>query len=303
MKLKVSICMITYNHEKFIGQAIESALMQKTNFDYELVIGEDFSTDETRKTVINYQKKYPNKIKLILNKKNLGMVPNFIQTLKKCRGKYIALLEGDDYWTDRYKLQKQVDFLDKYPDHSLCFHSVEAFYQNQLDKTYLIPSKVNNFNFKSLLHQNFIASCSVMYRHGLVKKIPEWFLSLNIGDWPYHLLHASQGKIGFINQVMARYRRHPDSYCSQPKVKNFQDIIKFYQVVDKHFHYKYHSIIKSMIGKHYCLIAQEQFQDHKIKTARESLDKAYQHLGLIKALTNKDWLKIFIKSRLELYPI
>ena len=171
-----------------------------------------------------------------------------------------------------------------------------------LFQTYLIPSKTKNFNFKSLLQQNFIAACSVMYRHGFVK-IPGWLLSLNIGDWPYHLLYASQGKIGFINQVMARYRRHSNSYCSQPKVKNFQDIIKFYQVIDKHFHYKYRSIIKFMIGKHYLLIAQEQFQDHKIKTARESLNKAYQHLGPIKALTNKDWLKIFLKSRLVPCPV
>src|SRR3989339_387450 len=300
--MKVSICMITYNHEKYISQAIDSVLTQKTNFDFQLIIGEDCSQDKTREIVINYQKKYPQIIRLLLANKNQGMMANWIKTLQVAKSQYLAVLEGDDYWTDRYKLQKQVDFLDKHPNHSLCFHSVEAFYQDQPDKTYLIPSKTENFNFKSLLQHNFITACSVMYRHGLVKKIPDWFLSLNIGDWPYHLLHASKGKIGFINQVMARYRRHSNSYCSQPKVKNFQNIIEFYLVIDKHFHYKYRSIIKFMIGKHYLLIAQEQFQDHKIKTARENLNKAYQYLGPIKALTNKDWLKIFIKSRLELYP-
>jgi len=295
--------MITYNHEKYISQAIDSVLTQKTNFDFQLIIGEDCSQDKTREIVINYQKKYPQIIRLLLANKNQGMMANWIKTLQVAKSQYLAVLEGDDYWTDRYKLQKQVDFLDKHPNHSLCFHSVEAFYQDQPDKTYLIPSKTENFNFKSLLQHNFITACSVMYRHGLVKKIPDWFLSLNIGDWPYHLLHASKGKIGFINQVMARYRRHSNSYCSQPKVKNFQNIIEFYLVIDKHFHYKYRSIIKFMIGKHYLLIAQEQFQDHKIKTARESLNKAYQHLGPIKALTNKDWLKIFLKSRLVPCPV
>ena len=301
--MKVSICMITYNHEKYISQAIDSVLTQKTNFDFQLIIGEDCSQDKTREIVINYQKKYPQIIRLLLANKNQGMMANWIKTLQVAKSQYLAVLEGDDYWTDRYKLQKQVDFLDKHPNHSLCFHSVEAFYQDQPDKTYLIPSKTENFNFKSLLQQNFIAACSVMYRHGIVKEIPDWFLSLNIGDWPYHLLHAFQGEIGFINQAMARYRRHSNSYCSQPKVKNFQNIIEFYQVIDKHFHYKYRSIIKFMIGKHYLLIAQEQFQDHKIKTARESLNKAYQHLGPIKALTNKDWLKIFLKSRLVPCPV
>ena len=301
--MKVSICMITYNHEKYISQAIDSVLTQKTNFDFQLIIGEDCSQDKTREIVINYQKKYPQIIRLLLANKNQGMMANWIKTLQVAKSQYLAVLEGDDYWTDRYKLQKQVDFLDKHPDYSLCFHPVEAFYQDQSDKTYLIPSKTENFNFKSLLQQNFIAACSVMYRHGIVKEIPDWFLSLNIGDWPYHLLHAFQGEIGFINQAMARYRRHSNSYCSQPKVKNFQNIIEFYLVIDKHFHYKYRSIIKFMIGKHYLLIAQEQFQDHKIKTARESLNKAYQHLGPIKALTNKDWLKIFLKSRLVPCPV
>ena len=295
--------MITYNHEDYISQAIDSVLTQKTNFDFQLIIGEDCSQDKTREIVINYQKKYPQIIRLLLANKNQGMMANWIKTLQVAKSQYLAVLEGDDYWTDRYKLQKQVDFLDKHPDYSLCFHPVEAFYQDQSDKTYLIPSKTENFNFKSLLQQNFIAACSVMYRHGIVKEIPDWFLSLNIGDWPYHLLHAFQGEIGFINQAMARYRRHSNSYCSQPKVKNFQNIIEFYQVIDKHFHYKYRSIIKFMIGKHYLLIAQEQFQDHKIKTARESLNKAYQHLGPIKALTNKDWLKIFLKSRLVPCPV
>ena len=299
--MKVNICMITYNHEKYIAQAIESVLAQQTDFDYELVIGEDCSQDKTRKIVINYQKKYSQKIRLLLANKNKGMMSNWVKTLQAVKSEYLAVLEGDDYWTDPYKLQKQVDFLDNHPSHSLCFHSVEAFYQDNPDKTYIIPSKAKNFNFKSLLQQNFIAACSVMYRYGLVK-IPGWFLSLNIGDWPYHLLYASQGKIGFINQVMARYRRHSNSYCSQPRVKNFQDIIKFYQVIDKHFNHQYRSIIKHMVGKQYYLIAQELFQDHKIKNARESLNKAYQYLGPIKALTNKNWLKIFIKSRLEPCP-
>lgn len=282
--MKVNICMITYNHEKYISQAIDSVLAQKTNFDLQLIIGEDCSQDKTREIVINYQKKYPQKIRLLLAKKNQGMMGNWVKNLQAVKSKYLAVLEGDDYWTDPYKLQKQVDFLDKHPDYSLCFHSVEAFYQDQSDKTYLIPSKTRSFNFKSLLQQNFIAACSVMYRHGLVKKIPDWLLSLNIGDWPYHLLYASQGEIGFINQVMARYRRHSNSYCSQPKINNFQDIIKFYQVIDKHFDYKYRSIIKPMIDKHYFLIAQEQFQDHKMRTT-------------------KDWLKLFIKLRPGHLPV
>jgi glycosyltransferase involved in cell wall biosynthesis len=124
---KVSVCMMTYNHERFIAQAIESVLEQKTVFDFELVIGEDCSTDGTRKIVAEYARKYPEKIRAMFRETNLGMTANFLQTLSECRGHYIALLEGDDYWTDPLKLQKQVDFLDVHPLYSLCCHCYKIY--------------------------------------------------------------------------------------------------------------------------------------------------------------------------------
>lgn len=120
--LMVSVDMITYNHEPYIKQAIEGVLMQKTNFPFELVIGEDCSTDKTREICLKYKEKYPEKIKLLLPESNLGMTKNFISTLTAATGKYIALCEGDDYWTDPYKLQKQVDFLEANSNYSCCFH-------------------------------------------------------------------------------------------------------------------------------------------------------------------------------------
>ncbi|MDF1549683.1 MAG: glycosyltransferase, partial [Bacteroidales bacterium] len=128
--MKLSVCMITYNHEKYIGQAIEGVLMQKTNFDIELLIGEDFSNDNTRNICMGYKNKYPDKIKLLLREKNIGMMRNFIQTLNTCKGKYIALCDGDDYWTDPLKLQKQVDFLEANPEYALCYHRVNILTHN-----------------------------------------------------------------------------------------------------------------------------------------------------------------------------
>ena len=93
----LSVLIITYNHEKFIGKALDSALGQKTNFDYEIVIGEDCSTDKTRQILLEYKKKYPRKVKLVLQEKNVGPNENFIDTYMACTGKYIAMLEGDDY--------------------------------------------------------------------------------------------------------------------------------------------------------------------------------------------------------------
>jgi glycosyltransferase involved in cell wall biosynthesis len=130
----LSVGMITYNHGDFIAQAIEGILMQKTNFDFELVIGEDFSKDNTREICIGYKNKYPDKIRLFLNEKNEGMTSNFIHVLDSCTGKYIAFCEGDDYWTDPYKLQKQVDFLEKHPGFSLCCHRYSIL--DTFDNTY-----------------------------------------------------------------------------------------------------------------------------------------------------------------------
>ena len=124
-KMKVSVCIITYNHARFIGQALESALMQKTNFDYEIVIGEDCSTDNTGLICKKYAEMYPDKIRLLQNDKNLGVIENFKRTLYACKGEYVALLEGDDYWTDELKLQKQVDFLESNRDYAIVFHNAE----------------------------------------------------------------------------------------------------------------------------------------------------------------------------------
>ena len=107
-RIKVSVVMLTYNHEKYIAQAIESVLMQETDFHYEIVIGEDCSTDRTREIVIEYQKKYPDKIRTLLHAKNIGGNANYRQTYSECNGDYIAFLEGDDFWIDRKKLQKQI---------------------------------------------------------------------------------------------------------------------------------------------------------------------------------------------------
>src|SRR4051794_3890726 len=120
--MKVSVCMITYNHERFIEQAVASALTQATSFEYEIVIGEDCSTDRTRNILIELQRANPDKIRLLLPEHNLGAQRNFVQTLDMCRGQYIAYLEGDDYWTSSAKLQQQVDFLDQHADFAICFH-------------------------------------------------------------------------------------------------------------------------------------------------------------------------------------
>jgi len=218
MNCKVSVSIITYNHEPFIAQAIESVLMQETDFEYEILIGEDDSSDRTRQIVIDYQKRYPDKIRPFLNdRKNVIYINgrptgrwNFVNNLKHARGQYVALLEGDDYWTSPAKLQKQVGFLDAHPECAICFHDAEKRYEGGTIKPKEItrPTYRPFYTVEDLLERNFIRTCTVMYHNGLFGEFPDWFYTTPMGDWPLHILNARHGKIGYIDQVMAVLRVH-----------------------------------------------------------------------------------------------
>jgi glycosyltransferase involved in cell wall biosynthesis len=247
-KMKVSVFIVTYNHEKVIAQTIESALMQKVNFEYEIVIGEDYSTDNTRQIVINYQEKYPNKIHLLLPEKNLGAHKNFINTLQACQGEYIAYLEGDDYWTADNKLQKQVDLLDDHPEYTMCFHNVFCFREDNQAPPGILNYQKSVYTIEDLLISNFISSPSVMYRARVVKEIPTWFEELSIGDWPFHILHAQQGNIGYIDEVMAAYRIHSQgAWSSKSKDLQVTEIIKMLTRMKYHLDTKYQALIDKVL--------------------------------------------------------
>jgi len=213
----LSVCLLTYNHEKYIRQAIDSILSQKVTFTWQLIIADDCSTDKTQDILLEYKKQYPELIHLILQKKNVGPEENWLELLSHPKSKYLLYAEGDDYFTDPNKLQKQVDFLEAHPDFTLCFHSVRVVYQDDAQSDEIFPSSSQRFNktvleFGDLLKNNFIQTNSAMYRwdfnHRPIKQsFPRGIVP---GDWFLHLLHAKAGKIGFINRSMAAYRRHSE---------------------------------------------------------------------------------------------
>ena len=204
----LSVCLITYNHAKYIKEAIDGVLMQKVNFSWELIIADDFSTDGTREIILEYKKKYPDFIKLILQEKNVGPTQNWIDLITSPTSKYIAYFEGDDYWTDPHKLQKQVDFLERNPDFAICFHNMQIIYE---DNPHL--NRISNINQQeittivNLACGNYIHTASCIFRKNF-PEIPDWFYRCPIGDYPLHLLNAQWGKIKFIDEVMGVYRVH-----------------------------------------------------------------------------------------------
>lgn len=249
-KITVSVCMITYNHEKYIAQAIEGVLMQKTNFPIELIIGEDCSKDNTRNICIEYQKKYPHLIKLILNEQNIGIMPNFVQNLKACTGKYIALCEGDDYWTDPLKLQKQVDFLENNREYILSVHNAKIINENG-DSMGLFNTtlKKHLLDIYDIINSWIIPTASMVFRkESLI--IPEWINYIPNGDLALQLILAGMGRINYADEVMNVYRKHNEGISTRVNknpIKYLQGHKFLWKKINQYYDYKYNSQFQKKI--------------------------------------------------------
>lgn len=251
--MKVSICCITYNHEKFIEATVDSFLMQETAFDYEIIISDDNSKDNTPKILSGYKIKYPGKIKIMLNGPNIGMIPNFVQALNNCSGEYIAICDGDDYWTDKSKLQEQVNFLDAHKDHVISSHSTMVLNK---DKQYLYPPNVpyvkkklhNTFTVSDYIQNFFCHSSSIVFRRNILKPFPDWYKNVFSGDGFLVLLLALEGKIHYLNKSLSVYRYNNYSisnYVSLIEInKNFEKHLKLF---DQYSGYKFSKEINKKI--------------------------------------------------------
>ena len=249
--MKVSVSMITYNHEKFIAQAVESVLMQKANFEYELVIGEDCSTDNTRQILLEYQKKYPDKIRLLLPEKNLGMQKNAINTLQASRGQYIAALEGDDYWTDPLKLQKQVDFLEANPDFAICFHKVKIWEKGQLKDEYITSVPSVSTTILDLAKGNYIHTPSCLFRNNTAKILGANFHASPLGDYYIHMMNAQYGNIFYIDEAMAVYRVHSNStFSSQSRTYRIAKTLEAIEAIYKDLQIQEVEVRQQLIDTH-----------------------------------------------------
>lgn len=210
MSVKVSVFTTTYNHGPFIAEAMESVVSQQAGFAFEHIVGEDCSTDGTRDTVAAYQQRYPGIVRAILREQNVGQRRNFVECLQACRGDYVAILEGDDYWIAPHKLQRQADFLDAHPELVICFHAVARQVGDQVVEP--TPQQVTQrrprYTVDDLLQGNFIATCTVMFRNRLFSSFPDWYATIPAGDWPLHILNAMYGDIGYLPEVMAVHRTH-----------------------------------------------------------------------------------------------
>jgi len=297
----VSVHMITYNHAPFIREAIEGALQQKTNFPFELVIGDDCSTDGTRELLIEQQKRYPETIRLVGTNQNVGCIKNCYRTLKACRGKYVAFCEGDDYWHHPLKLQKQVDYMETHADCGMVHSSYDVY---EMRSKTLIQDYTKHRKFKVPANpdiNDIILRCRIYYRiqtctalllRNLYERIAEsdpylyqsgHFLMSDTQLWAEIALVS---RIGYIPESLATYRLLNESASrSTDKSKAFRFELSHIEMqlylCDKH---KLHSNVRSGPESAWCYYSlRKAFHERNAElalTARRAKP----------ALTWKEWL-------------
>jgi glycosyltransferase involved in cell wall biosynthesis len=231
----VSVVMMTRNHEKFISQAIESVISQKCSFEIELLIGEDFSTDDTRAACEDYQKKYPHMIRLIVAHQNVGILPNFLRLVSRSRGKYIALLEGDDYWINELKLQKQVDLMESHPEYAWCGAKT-------INRTFWVNEKPY-YNLEDTLRRYILHTSTIVFRAELLNTFPDFPDVVGWISMVYAYL-AQHGLCGFLNEIVSYYRIHPGGLWTGAQIyKRMHLTWIFTDTMDDYFEHKYTKIL------------------------------------------------------------
>ncbi len=220
----VTICCITYKHEEYIADALDSFLMQKTNFKYKIFVGEDKGPDGTADIVREYAEKYPDKIVPFIREQNMGAQANLIDLCQRANSPYIAFCEGDDYWVDEYKLQKQYDLMQQNPDWRVCYSRAEisapddwflrSWFKADKEGRLIFPDcePLYKLNTKPINAWDCVwvfpaHTATVFYRWDYDVKVPEWYFSGIIGDHPIFLMQLGEGKAGMLTDVTAVYRR------------------------------------------------------------------------------------------------
>ena len=260
----VSIGCFTFNHEKFVGQAIEGFLMQQTNFQFEIIIHDDASTDGTREIIKSYQKKYPEIIFPLFQNENQWskgvrmLLAKFV--LPNARGKYLAFCEGDDFWIDPKKLQQQVDFLEASPDYSMCFHNAIIHYENSQNINRPFAEIADReYTGKELLAEWNVPTASIVFRIDSYR--PLYNPNILFGDTALILTLAQWGKIYGKSETMSVYRKHAGGMSSNwDSIFSEAEIIKHY--TERHKTFKEFASYKSKrsISRMYLAIAWRQLK-------------------------------------------
>lgn len=243
--VKVSILVVTYNHEKFIREALDSIIMQEHDYSYEIVIADDSSTDGTLQIIEEYSDKYTN-FTIIPREENLGITQNYKRGFKACKGEYIAVLEGDDYWTSPYKISKMVEFLEENRGCALAFN---RFVVSDTSKRkfniqpWPVHEKFQLITVSDLIQDNMIGNFSTcVYRNSIINNIDPSLYEIKVYDWMFNIVNAQFGLIGYIPEVMSVYRLHSGgTWTRKTEEEQIQEMINSMDIYNKYLDFVYDS--------------------------------------------------------------
>ncbi|ANU27616.1 glycosyltransferase family 2 protein [Planococcus versutus] len=282
-EILVSIECNAYNHEEFIAEALDSLLMQKTNFAYEILVHDDASTDRTADIIKSYEQKYPDIVKPIYQTINQYSqnISFELSNMARAEGKYIAICEGDDYWTDSEKLQRQVDYMETHPECSMCVHAAEkvsAVTKKRVDV--IRPShKDKIFSVEEVIEGGgaLFATNSILYSREKMPEMPAYYMNATIGDYPLAICGALSGTFYYMDRPMAAYRVEVKGSWTDTnlndisaKQKHLQDVANLLDEVNVFTNFKYDQVIKRTKKRDSFYVLLKQL---KIK---ETLKKGYR---------------------------
>jgi glycosyltransferase involved in cell wall biosynthesis len=305
---------MTYNHARFIEHAVESVLAQKLDGGHEILIADDCSTDGTSEIIRAYGERHPESIRLLLPELNLGESAVRALGARAARGSYVALLDGDDYWTSPDKLRKQVEFLDRRPDYAMCFHNAMVVYDDGSSEPHpfhstnpahrlssAVPSETSTV--EDLAVGNFILASSVMFRNGLINQFPHWYYQARLPDWPFHVLNAEHGRIGYIDEVLNAYRVHSGgawsdriSHLREPQ--DLLDIIWLHDAINQHLEFRYDARIKERTANLSALAARLLANEGRLEEAGVHARRSLADAPNLNGVRNRVQLEVLARPSL-----
>lgn len=221
-----SVVMIAYNNERYINDAIRGVMAQKGDFDIQLIICDDCSTDSTARIAADWACRYPSAIELYRNPHNLGVQGNYLEAFTHVRGDYMAMCDADDYWTDPHKLARQISYMERHPECSVTFHRVVNYYEDSGVKSLSNGSQKEDCTIADLASMNFITNMSVVYRRRCVdlSALPDWLKDVRLVDYPMHMFYAAHGSVHYFNRPMGVYRQTASAIWSMTEMVRRQEM-------------------------------------------------------------------------------
>ena len=259
--MSVSALILTHNHEKYISQALDSALAQQLADAYEIVIADDCSSDGTQAIVQVYADRFPGRVRPLIRKANLGYARNLIDALDACQGDYVAYLDGDDYWTSVRKLHIQVEFLAQHPECSMCCSGTFEIYEDddRAPVLWVPDGALEVYQLEQLLLDNFVYSNTVLMRKRALRQLPQWMSEFDCGADVALWAHLGRlGAIGFLREALAVYRIHNGGMWSAKDARGkAEEEITIYERLNAALGFRYDQVLRRAISRFRCQLACE----------------------------------------------